>query len=198
MKKIIFPIILVFISGCTNSAEVSSSIKDKKTATENQPTISSTKTSISSADQLVIEGAVLLGDPEYCNKLENKDLKEGCLNELSVSIDNSKLRNLDCDEISSPDLKKTCLINKDINEKLLEKKAIDNSKLEKEYALRDEAYSSSDLNKCEQIEQEGVRSECRLNIIAKKASDTKNPELCKTLDSAELSEICFEIAKVNQ
>lgn len=190
MKKFLFfSVLLLILPGCE-------SISNKEFIPENGELHRqiSTEYKLSNSDKSIINGATTLDDPHYCNNLDNEELKSICLQEVTKAREMVMLENFECESITTMDLKRACLINIDINERLKEKDKVNEEKLKNEYTTRDAAFQAMDVNMCRELTVNGVKNECLLNIVLKKSIEEKNPSLCTELDSKEFIEICSSTA----
>ncbi|MFO0780420.1 MAG: hypothetical protein U0519_00790 [Candidatus Gracilibacteria bacterium] len=152
-----------------------------------QPVQTPEQQAVAEADKAAYVGAKQLNDAGMCNKISNENFKGQCMADVKDQpILDEAVMKLDaklCEQLSSADRKKSCQIQVETGLKLAEKEKTEQTLLESEYKIRDEAFGKLDVTMCEKITTSGVKTECRTNIITENAQKEKNPALCEELDS---------------
>lgn len=199
----------ILLSGCQSqpsttvhqatpeSQKTASAQEEKSTPDSKEPT-----QEIALADQTAFDGALQLQDENFCNKIENGELKNKCKEEVRdlISFDKALTaqdKNL-CKQVINQDKQKACETSIEIGVEMEKKQKKEIEESNARFEQFKQIVSGNDVEKCKTLADVSFKASCEYNLVVNKAIDSKDAKMCDAISSEELKQDCKNTVELNK
>lgn len=164
-------------------------------ATGSQETTAIPSPAFSAADQLAKSVAVRSRSESKCLEIKDQDLQTQCSADVkNAIIMDGALNKQDatlCQKLSTDDLRKQC----ESQITSATQQQMSTAQLDAEAKLRDQIIAGGDYKRCGELKVLGYISDCEIDILSKKALDTKDSTWCDKASTDEIKQQCMVISQ---
>lgn len=160
--------------------------------------LSQEKAEKSPFDEEALSVAIKTNDTKYCEKIIAEKMRKDCEQKINdKKIYEKALIEKDenaCNQIKTDQLRYLCAQQLKDEKDEMKKQRIQKEKEQKEIEKEAEIEKSGNIKDCESLEQEHLKTQCKLNIATTWASEKKDPKYCAEVEES-LRKICEEAAQ---